>query len=377
MNYSLPQLLKALMEQSGSDLHISTESPPRLRIDGELLPLDLPPLTPQESRQLCYSVLTDEQKKDFETEKELDLAFSVKNLARFRANIFLQRGQVAGVFRIIPFKLFSLDELSLPPAVKNLCNAAKGLVLVTGPTGSGKSTTLAAMINHINETRRQHIITIEDPVEFMHTHKNSMVNQREVGNDTNSFARALKSVLREDPDVILVGELRDLETMSLALTAAETGHLVFATLHTNSCISTLTRIIDVFPPHQQPQVRSQLSLSLSAVISQMLLPAASGGRVMAMETMLPNKAIRNLIREDKLHQIYSSMQTGQDNSGMQTMNQSLLNLIDRRFISAELALEVSSEPEELQDQLEKRALRSGSSGKATAKTGGYMPKKGA
>jgi len=377
MNYSLPQLLKALMDQGGSDLHISTESPPRLRIDGELLPLDLPPLTPQESRQLCYSVLTDEQKKDFETQKELDLAFSVKNLARFRANVFLQRGQVAAVFRIIPFKLYSLDELALPPAVKGLCNTTKGLVLVTGPTGSGKSTTLAAMINHINETRRMHIITIEDPVEFMHTHKNSMVNQREVGNDTNSFARALKSVLREDPDIILVGELRDLETMSLALTAAETGHLVFATLHTNSCISTLTRIIDVFPPHQQPQVRSQISLSLSAVISQMLLPAANGGRVMAMETMLPNKAIRNLIREDKLHQIYSSMQTGQDNSGMQTMNQALLNLIDRRFITADLALESSSEVEELQDMLEKRALRSGSPGKGTAKTGGYVPKKGA
>jgi len=377
MNYSLPQLLKALMDQGGSDLHISTESPPRLRIDGELLPLDLPPLTPQESRQLCYSVLTDEQKKDFETQKELDLAFSVKNLARFRANVFLQRGQVAAVFRIIPFKLYSLDELSLPPAVKGLCNTTKGLVLVTGPTGSGKSTTLAAMINHINETRRMHIITIEDPVEFMHTHKNSMVNQREVGNDTNSFARALKSVLREDPDIILVGELRDLETMSLALTAAETGHLVFATLHTNSCISTLTRIIDVFPPHQQPQVRSQISLSLSAVISQMLLPAANGGRVMAMETMLPNKAIRNLIREDKLHQIYSSMQTGQDNSGMQTMNQALLNLIDRRFITADLALESSSEVEELQDMLEKRALNSGSPGKGTTKTSGYVPKKGA
>jgi len=377
MNYSLPQLLKALMDQGGSDLHISTESPPRLRIDGELLPLDLPPLTPQESRQLCYSVLTDEQKKDFETQKELDLAFSVKNLARFRANVFLQRGQVAAVFRIIPFKLYSLDELSLPPAVKGLCNTTKGLVLVTGPTGSGKSTTLAAMINHINETRRMHIITIEDPVEFMHTHKNSMVNQREVGNDTNSFARALKSVLREDPDIILVGELRDLETMSLALTAAETGHLVFATLHTNSCISTLTRIIDVFPPHQQAQVRSQISLSLSAVISQMLLPAANGGRVMAMETMLPNKAIRNLIREDKLHQIYSSMQTGQDNSGMQTMNQALLNLIDRRFITADLALESSSEVEELQDMLEKRALNSGSPGKGTTKTSGYVPKKGA
>ncbi len=377
MNYTLPQLLKALLDQGGSDLHISTESPPRLRIDGSLLPLDLPPLTPQDTRQLCYSVLTEEQKKDFETHKEIDLAFSVKNMARFRANVFHQRGQVAGVFRVIPFKLYSLEELALPPSIKDICNTNKGLVLVTGPTGSGKSTTLAAMINYINETRRDHIITIEDPVEFMHTHKNSMVNQREVGSDTTSFARALKSVLREDPDVILVGEMRDLETISLALTAAETGHLVFATLHTNSCISTLTRIIDVFPPHQQVQVRIQLAMSVSAVIAQTLLPAVNGGRVMAMETMLPNKAIRNLIREDKLHQIYSSMLTGQDTSGMQTMNQSLLNLIDRRFVTAELALERSPEPEELQDMLDKRALRASTPGKVGPQQRGYTPKKGA
>ncbi len=376
MNYTLPQLLKALIDQGGSDLHISTDSPPRLRIDGHLLPLDLPPLTPQDSKQLCYSVLTEDQKREVETNKEMDLAFSVKNLARFRANIYHQKGHVSAAFRVIPFKIYSLEELNLPPILKDLCALPRGLVLVTGPTGSGKSTTLAAMVNHINETRRDHIVTIEDPVEFVHTHKTCLINQREVGADTNSFARALKSVLREDPDVVLVGEMRDLETISLALTTAETGHLVFATLHTNSCISTLNRIIDVFPPHQQMQVRAQLSMSLMGVMSQILLAAQTGGRVMAIETMIPNKAIRNLIREDKLHQIYSSMQSGQETSGMQTLNQSLFGLVERRFITQEQALEKSSEPEELMELLDKRLGRPGSSGaKAPAKP--FAPKKGA
>jgi len=375
MNYTLPQLLKALIDQGGSDLHVSPDSPPRLRIDGQLLPLDLPPLTPQDSKQLCYSVLTEEQKKDFEAQKELDLAFSVKNLARFRANVYTQRGHVTGAFRVIPFKIHTIEELALPPIVEQLCSLPRGLVLVTGPTGSGKSTSLAAMINHINETRHDHIVTIEDPVEFMHTHKNCMINQREVGHDTNSFARALKSVLREDPDVILVGEMRDLETISLALTTAETGHLVFATLHTNSCVSTLNRIIDVFPPHQQLQVRAQLAMSLMGVLSQTLLPAQNGGRVLAMEIMIPNKAIRNLIREDKLHQIYSSMQSGQDDSGMQTMNQALLALVERRFISVNLALEKSLEPEEFEDMLDKRAGRVPGGGKP--RPGYTPPKKGA
>jgi twitching motility protein PilT len=357
MNYSLPQLLKALIDQGGSDLHISADSAPRLRVDGQLLPLNLQALTAADSKSLCYSVLTEEQKREFETNKEIDLAFSVKNLARFRANIYLQKGQVSGAFRVIPFKIYTLDDLALPGILRNLCDLPRGLVLVTGPTGSGKSTTLAAMINHVNENRRDHIVTIEDPIEFVHPHKNCMVNQREVGHDTNSFGRALRSVLREDPDVCLVGEMRDLETVGLALTTAETGHLVFGTLHTNSCVGTLARIIDVFPPHQQHQVRAQLAMSLMAVVSQMLLPAAKGGRVLAMEIMIPNKAIRNLIREDKVHQIYSIMQTGQEDSGMQTMNQALLNLVDRRFISAELALEKSSEPEELEQLLEKRGLR--------------------
>ena len=354
MNYSLPQLLKALIDQKGSDLHVSADSPPRFRIDGQLLPLDVPALSPQDTKQLCYSVLTEDNKKEFEAHKELDLAFSVKNLARFRANVFHQKGSVSGVFRVIPLQIKTLAELDLPPIVRDLCSLPRGLVLVTGPTGSGKTTTLAAMVDHINSTTRDHILTIEDPVEFVHPHKNCMITQREVGHDTNSFARALKSALREDPDVILIGELRDLETVSLGLTAAETGHLVFATLHTNTCASTLTRIIDVFPPSQQLQVRTQLSMSLMGVLSQTLIPVTSGGRAMAMEIMVPNKAIRSLIREDKLHQIYSAMQTGQDASGMRTLNQSLLSLVDRRLITPEQALEKSSEPEELQEALNQR-----------------------
>lgn len=378
MNYTLPQLLKALMDQNGSDLHVSTDSPPRLRIDGQLLPLDLPPLAPQDAKQLCYSVLTEEQKRDLEANKEIDLAFSVKSLARFRANIFHQKGHISGVFRIIPFKIYSIDDLKLPPVTLNLCALPRGLVVVTGPTGSGKSTTLAAMINHINESRHDHIVTIEDPIEFVHPHKNSLINQREVGHDTNSFARALKSALREDPDVILIGELRDLETMSMALTASETGHLVFASLHTNNCISTLNRIIDVFPPHQQAQIRAQLSMSLMGVMSQTLVPLIKGGRALAMEILIPNKAIRAQIREDKLHQIYSAMQTGQEVSGMQTMNQALLNLVDRRMIEPSVAMEKTSEPEELQDLLDKRALKSGPGGATPPKPRGAPPiKRGA
>lgn len=328
MDYTLPQLLKALIDQGASDLHVSPGTPPRLRIDGHLYPLDLPSLSQQEAKQLCYSILTEEQKREFENNKELDLAFSVKNLARFRSNIYLQRSYVSGAFRVIPFKIHTMQELGLPSVLNSLCNLPRGLILVTGPTGSGKSTTLAGMIDNINESRQDHIVTIEDPIEFMHNHKNCMVNQREVGADTNSFARALKSVLRQDPDIVLVGEMRDLETIALALTTAETGHLVFATLHTNSCIATLNRIIDVFPPHQQDQVRSQLAFSLAGVLSQLLIPAKNGGRVLAMEIMLPNAAIRSLVREDKIHQIYSSMQIGQDTSGMQTMNQALYNLVE-------------------------------------------------
>jgi len=373
MNYSLPQLLKALMDQGASDLHISPDSPPRLRVDGKLLPLDLPALGPADSKSLCYSVLTEEQKRDLETNRELDLAFSVKNLARFRSNIYHQKGNISGVFRVIPFRIYGLEELAMPPIVKHLCTLPRGLVLVTGPTGSGKSTTLAAMINHINEQRHDHIVTIEDPVEFIHTHKNCMINQREVGSDTASFGRALKSALRQDPDVVLVGELRDLETISMALTTAETGHLVFATLHTNSCVSTLNRIVDVFPPHQQTQIRAQLSMSLMGVMSQILLPAQGGGRVLGMEIMIPNKAIRNLIREDKIHQIYGVMQSGQEASGMQTLNQALINLVERRFISTDQAVEKSNEPEELQELLDKRFNRAAAARPRPA----TPPKKGA
>jgi twitching motility protein PilT len=348
MSYTLPQLLKALMDQKGSDLHISPHSPPRMRLDGTLYPLEVPPMTPEETQRLCYSVLTDEQKKTFEEHLEIDLAFAVKGLARFRANIYHQRGAVSGAFRVIPFEIKSLKDLNLPPILERLCSLPRGLVLVTGPTGSGKSTTLAAMIDYINQTRGDHIVTIEDPIEFQHPNKMCLVNQREIGADTKSFGRALKSVLRQDPDVILVGEMRDLETISLALTTAETGHLVFGTLHTNSCVSTLNRIIDVFPADQQLQIRSQLSLNLQATISQTLLPAQGGGRCLAMEIMLPNAAIRNLMREDKFHQIYSAMQTGQDQSGMQTLNQSLLSLVEKRKILPNEAMEISSEPSELE-----------------------------
>jgi twitching motility protein PilT len=358
MNYTLPQLLKALIDQGASDLHLSPDSPPRLRIDGQLFPLDLEPLSGQESKQLCYSVLTEEQKKDFENTKEIDLAFSVRNLARFRCNVYTSKGHVSAVFRVIPFKIHSITDLGLPPIVTEICELPRGLILVTGPTGSGKSTTLAAMIDHINATRQENIVTIEDPIEFVHSHKSCMVNQREVGQDTESYANALKSALRQDPDVVLIGELRDLETVSMALTTAETGHLVFATLHTNNCVSTLNRIVDVFPPHQQQQIRSQLAMSLQAVFSQILLPSNSGGRVMGMEIMTPNKAIRNLIREDKVHQIYSAMQSGQGDSGMQTMNQSLFNLSERRFISKDLALKKSDEPEELEEMFMGRGVRS-------------------
>ena len=349
---SLHQLLKLMIEKGASDLHITTGTPPQLRIDGKLVPLDMPPLTPVDTKQLCYSVLTDAQKHKFEEENELDLSFGIKGLSRFRANIFMQRGAVAGAFRQIPYKILSFEELGLPPVVEKLTKLPRGLVLVTGPTGAGKSTTLAAMINKINETRHEHIITIEDPIEYLHPHKKCIVNQREVGADTKSFKTALKYVLRQDPDIVLVGEMRDLETIEAALTIAETGHLTFATLHTNSAIQTINRIIDVFPPHQQPQVRAQLSFVLEGVISQMLIPKASGkGRVLAAEVLIPNAAIRNLIREDKIHQIYSQMQIGQEKYGMQTMNQALLNLYQRRLITLEDALGRSPDPEEFRQML--------------------------
>lgn len=347
---SLHQLLKVMVDKGASDLHVTMGTPPQLRIDGSLVPLKVPPLTPVDTKQLCYSILTDAQKVQFEENLELDLSFGVKNLARFRANIFMQRGAVAGAFRVIPFKILPLTQLGLPPVVAELCARPRGLVLVTGPTGSGKSTTLAAMVDKINTERRQHIVTVEDPIEYLHAHKGCIINQREVGSDTKSFARALKYILRQDPDVVLIGEMRDLETVEAALTTAETGHLAFATLHTNSTVQTLNRIIDVFPPHQQSQVRAQLSFVVEGIITQTLLPRATGnGRVLAAEILLPTPAIRNLIREDKMHQIYSQMQIGQGKHQMQTMNQSLAQLFLRKIITMEEALGRSSDPEELQN----------------------------
>jgi twitching motility protein PilT len=353
LKVNLHQLLRAMIEKGASDMHITTGSPPLLRIDGAIVPLKLPPLSPVETKQLCYSVLTEEQKIIFEKSKELDLSFGVKNLSRFRANIFMQRGAVSGAFRSIPFKILSFDELGLPASVAALASKPRGLVLVTGPTGSGKSTTLASIIDKINSETRQHIMTVEDPIEYLHPHKRCIVNQREIGSDTGAFKVALKYVLRQDPDVVLVGEMRDLETIEAALTIAETGHLVFATLHTNSAIQSINRIIDVFPPHQQSQIRAQLSFVLEGVISQLLIPrAGSPGRALSMEILIPNAAVRNLIREDKVHQIYTQMQVGQMGHGMQTMNQSLYSLYSRKLISLEEAMGRSSDQDELRSMLE-------------------------
>ncbi len=345
---NLHQLLKAMVEKGASDLHVTTGTAPQLRIDGKLVPLRTPPLTPVETKQLCYSILTDAQKHRFEEDSELDLSFGVKGLSRFRANVFMQRGAVAGAFRTIPFKILSFQELGLPPIVAELARKPRGLVLVTGPTGSGKSTTLASIIDKINTDRHEHIVTIEDPIEYLHPHKNCVVNQREVGADTASFKKALKYILRQDPDVVLVGEMRDLETIEAALVISETGHLAFATLHTNSAVQTINRILDVFPPYQQPQVRAQLSFVLEGVLTQNLLPKAGGpGRVLITEVMVPNAAIRNLIREDKVHQVYSQMQVGQAKFGMQTFNQSLAVAHAKRLITLEEALARSSDPDEL------------------------------
>ncbi len=349
---NLHQLLKILVEANGSDLHVTTNTPPQIRVDGKMTPMDFPPLNQVETKQLCYSVLTDAQKHKFEEENELDLSFGVKGLSRFRGNIFIQRGAVAGVFRVIPYKILTFEELNLPPVVSELAAKPRGLVLVTGPTGSGKSTTLASIIDYINISRHEHIVTIEDPIEYLHPHKGCLVNQREVGADTKSFKNALKYILRQDPDVVLVGELRDLETIEAALTLSETGHLCLATLHTNSCAQTINRIVDVFPPYQQTQIRAQLSFVLEGIMSQTLMPKMnSKGRVMALEVMVPNPAIRNLIREDKVHQIYSQMQVGQEKFGMQTMNQSLCALFQKRLISLEEALGRSSDPDELKQMI--------------------------
>src|SRR5512132_4198441 len=353
---TLPELLKTLVENNGSDLHITTDTPPQIRVHGHLKPLDLTSLGPAETKNLAYSVLTDAQKKRFEEALELDFSFGIRGIARFRCNVFNQRGAVAAVYRVIPEQIKGFDELGLPPVLATLAERPRGLVLVTGPTGSGKSTTLAALIDKLNTERREHILPIEEPIEYIHQHKGCLVNQREVHSDTHGFANALRAALREDPDIVLIGELRDLETIESALRIAETGHLTFATLHTNSAAQTINRIIDVFPAHQQGQIRTQLSLVLEGIVCQALLPRADGqGRVVSLEILIPTPAIRNLIRDDKVHQIYSTMQTGQEKFGMQTMNQSLVTLCQKRLITLDTAMSASSMKDELEQMISRGA----------------------
>jgi len=345
---SLPELLKKTVELDGSDLHLTTNSPPCVRVHGKIQRLDLPPLNPSETKQLAYSVLTDAQKKRFEETMELDFAFGVRGIGRFRCNVFNQRGAVGSVYRLIPERIRGFQELGLPAVIARLAERPRGLVLVTGPTGSGKSTTLAAMLDKVNSERQEHILTIEDPIEYIHQHKGCIVNQREVHSDTLGFGPSLRAALREDPDVVLIGEMRDLETIESALRIAETGHLTFATLHTNSASQTINRIIDVFPAHQQGQIRTQLSLVLEGIVCQSLLRRAKvPGRVVALEIMVPTPAIRNLIREDKVHQIYSAMQAGQEKLGMQTINQHLATLYLSGQITMETAMNASSNKDEL------------------------------
>jgi twitching motility protein PilT len=347
MTLNLRALLEEMIQKDASDLHITAAEKPKLRVDGDIVDSSVPDvLTPKDTLQLAYSVLTENQKKRFETDDELDFSFGIQNLARFRGNVFKQRGCVAMVIRMIPFNVRTFQELGLPPVIAKLAERPRGLILVTGPTGSGKSTTLAAIIDKINKERKGHIITVEDPIEFIHRHQACLVNQREIGTDTKTFANALKYALREDPDVILVGEMRDLETVAAALTIAETGHLVLATLHTNSAAESINRIIDVFPSNQQSQVRAQLAFVLEGVITQTLLPKAKGrGRCMAAEIMVATPAIRALIRDDKIHQIYSAMQSGKK-YGMQTMNDALYQLYTSREVSQEECERVSSDPKE-------------------------------
>lgn len=355
----LHEMLKVVIERGASDLHLTAGVPPMLRVHGRISPLGGVPLAPAETKSLAYSVLTDAQKQQFEDTQELDLSFGLKGLSRFRANLFIQRGAVGMAVRAIPHTIYSFEELGLPKVVADLCEKPKGLILVTGPTGSGKSTTLATMIDKINSERHEHIVTIEDPIEFIHPHKRCIVNQREIHSDTRSFAEALRRILRQDPDKVLIGEMRDQETIAAALTIAETGHLTFATLHTNSTVETIHRIVDVFPSYQQTQVRAQLSFVLEGVLCQALIPKSNDqGRVLALEIMIPNPAIRNLIREDKIHQIYSVMQTGQEKFGMQTMNQSLLGHYLRRNITLEEAILRSPLPDELTQMIQRAQKQS-------------------
>lgn len=351
MKLDIRTLLRELIEAKGSDLHITVNSPPRIRVDQQIISLQYDPLTPDDCKSLAYSILTDKQQKCLELDFEVDFAFGVEGISRFRGNVFIQRGSLSTVIRAIPWKIPSVEQLRLPKICVTFPTKPKGLILVTGPTGSGKTTTLAAIIDRINSERAVHIITIEDPVEYIHAHKQAIVNQREIGADTKSFSTALKYVLRQDPDVIMVGEMRDLETIQAALTAAETGHLVFATLHTNSATESVNRIIDVFQPHQQGQVRAQLSLTLEAVMTQKLLPRKAGsGVIMAAEIMMCTPAIRALIRENKVHEMYGIIQVSQK-YGMQTMNAALMDLVTTGLISQERALNASNLPEELERML--------------------------
>jgi twitching motility protein PilT len=344
----MAEILKETLNRQASDLHLAVGVPPMVRMDGHLESLDYPVVTPNEARELIYSILSQDQRQKLETDWEVDLSYSLYGQARFRVNAYFQRGTLGAAFRLVPVSIKTIDELGLPKVLHSFCHKPRGFVLVTGPTGSGKSTTLAAIIDEINSTRADHIVTIEDPIEFLHQHKMCVVNQREVGTDTKAFPVALRSALRQDPDIILIGEMRDLETIQIALTAAETGHLVFATLHTQDCPQTIDRMIDVFPPFQQEQIRVQIAATLEGIVTQQLLPKASGqGRAAACEVLVTTPASRNLIREGKTHQLYTVMQTG-GQLGMQTMNSSLAELVRRGEITRELALKRSSSPDDLE-----------------------------
>lgn len=344
----IQQLFKLMVDSNASDLHITSGTSPGLRVHGEIVKVKTAALTGEDTKRLIYQILSEAQKNEFEKKLELDFSFGIKGLARFRANVFNSKGAVAAVFRIIPSIIPDFKSLNLPNVLLKMCDVSNGLILVTGPTGSGKSTTLASLIDYLNQHETGHIITLEDPVEFVHSHKSCLVNQREIGTDSLNFSGALRSLLRQDPDIVLVGELRDQETIEAALTIAETGHLVFGTLHTNSCVQTINRIVNVFPADQQIQIRTLLSFVLQGIVSQQLIAKTfEKGRVAAMEILLPNNAIRNLIREDKLHQVYSQMQIGQDKSGMITMNQSLKKLVESGAISGEIAMGYSNSPDEL------------------------------
>jgi twitching motility protein PilT len=351
-NVKVQQLFKLMVDSGASDLHLTVNSPPVMRINGDVIKVKMPKLTPLDTKRLIYQLLTEDQKNDFEKNLELDLSFGIKGLARFRTNLFYTKEGISGVFRLIPSIIPDFKTLNLPNVLLSMTDVSNGLILITGPTGSGKSTTMASLLDRLNSNEAKHIITLEDPIEFVHEHKSCIVNQREVGTDSHSFSAAMKSLLRQDPDIVLIGELRDPETIEAALTIAETGHLVFGTLHTNSCVQTINRIINVFPAYQQPQVRTLLSFVLQGVVAQQLIPKTfEPGRCLGMEIMVPTPAIRNLVREDKIHQIYSQMQIGQDTTGMVTMNQSLKKQVDTGQIDIDTALMHTTAPEELSKML--------------------------